>query len=307
MEQLELKIYNPTDDNFLKAIEWNFEELKKELIARSEEYKTIVYTSDEQIKKEAKADRAKLRKLIDAMENERKRIKKQYMEPVTAFEKQVRELTGIVDEAVENIDCQIKAYEENKRAEKLEKVKQIYEETIPREMRDFIPFEVALIDKYLLASTTLKTIKTEMQSLSDKVVSDVEVIKNLPEYSFEALEKYKKTLDLQMAMRTVNDLRDTAERKRMYEEQKKAQQEAYQKRQAEEAEKIANANRGFTPVQQTVHESEQHQAVEMTGPEERVLTLKFKVTARESQFGEVNRILGMLKNACMNFEAIKED
>lgn len=254
---MELKIYNP-QEGALQFIEWNFEDLKAELIERSQEYKTIVYTSDEQIKKEAREDRAKLRKLSDALDNERKRIKKLYMEPVDTFEKQVKELTRIIGEAVDNIDGQIKAYEERQREEKLEKIHEIYDETVPELMRDFVTFDVAMIDKYLLKSTSLKAVREGMKALADRVKSDMEVISNLPDYVFEATEKYKQTLDLQWAMRTVNDLRDAAERKRIFEEQQKAREIAYREQQAREAEALANANRGF--VQADVIQSGKIQA-----------------------------------------------
>ena len=46
---MELKIYNPTMDNALKHIDWNFEELKKEVTEKANVYKSLVYT-DENIK-----------------------------------------------------------------------------------------------------------------------------------------------------------------------------------------------------------------------------------------------------------------
>ena len=308
---MELKIYNPSEDSYLKAIEWNFDELKAELTEKAEEYKTIVYTSDDQIKKEAKADRAKLRKLIDAMETERKRIKNQCMEPVSVFEKQIKELTVIVDAAVKNIDAQVKAYEERRRNEKLEKIREIYAETIPESMRSFVPFEVALMDKYLLSGTSLKAVREGMQVLAERVKSDMETISKLPEYVFEVTERYKMTLDLQMALRVANDLRDAAERKRIFEEQRQRRDLAYRQKQEKEAEALKSGNRGFVPAQpetpaqriamQPVRESEIREE-----PSERVVTLKFKVTARQSQFDEVNRILAELKRSCTKFEIINE-
>lgn len=72
---MELKIYNPQADGFLKAIDWNFEELKEEITKKSSDYLNLVY-SDDQIK-DAKQDRANLRKLVTALEDKRKEIKKE--------------------------------------------------------------------------------------------------------------------------------------------------------------------------------------------------------------------------------------
>ena len=56
----------PTEDGFVqKKIEWNYEELKTEVAAAADEYAVSVYT-DETIK-QAKADRAKLNKFVDAL------------------------------------------------------------------------------------------------------------------------------------------------------------------------------------------------------------------------------------------------
>ena len=102
---MEFKIYNPQEDGFLQKIDWNYEELKSEIQKKANDYMNLVYTAD-QIK-DAKKDRAKLNKFVTALEDKRKGIKKQVMQPYTAFEKQEKELIGIVNQAVANIDTQI--------------------------------------------------------------------------------------------------------------------------------------------------------------------------------------------------------
>ena len=89
---MELEIYNPTKENTVKQIDWNFEELKKEITEKAEMYDSLVYT-DENIK-EAKADRAKLNKFIKVLEDKRKDVKKMMLEPYTQFESQVKELVS---------------------------------------------------------------------------------------------------------------------------------------------------------------------------------------------------------------------
>ena len=51
------------------AIAFNYDELKRELVERTEIYKTLVYT-DDQIK-EARSERASMNKLKDALNAER--------------------------------------------------------------------------------------------------------------------------------------------------------------------------------------------------------------------------------------------
>ena len=115
-------------DNALKHIDWNFEELKKEVTEKANMYKSLVYT-DENIK-EAKADRAALNKFSKALNDGKKDVKKMMLEPYSVFEGQVKELIAIVDEANANIDSQVKAYDQKKREEKLIKVEEIYDRTL---------------------------------------------------------------------------------------------------------------------------------------------------------------------------------
>ena len=152
---MEFKIYNPQEEGFLKEIDWNYEELKTEIQKKANDYMNLVYTAD-QIK-DAKKDRAKLNKFVTALEDKRKEIKKQVMQPYTAFEKQEKELIGIVNQAVANIDTQIKGYEEAVRQEKLEKVKEIYQKTIG-DLDRAVPFEKIYKDSWLNVSTTLKSV-----------------------------------------------------------------------------------------------------------------------------------------------------
>ena len=111
---MELKIVS-LENGYVQKIE-NFEELKNELTERTEKYKNLVYT-DEQISL-AKADRASLRKLVDALDSRRKEYKKHCLKPYEDFEKAVKTLTGIINEPIGLIDKQVKAFESLKKEEK---------------------------------------------------------------------------------------------------------------------------------------------------------------------------------------------
>ena len=112
---MELKIYNPQEDGFLRSIEWNFDELKQELTKKASDYMNLVYSDDQM--KEAKKDRANLRKFVTALEEKRKEIQKQVMIPYEDFKEKEKELVGIINEAINNIDQQVKGYEESLRQE----------------------------------------------------------------------------------------------------------------------------------------------------------------------------------------------
>lgn len=81
-----------------EKIDFNYEELKAELTSKVSFYETLVYT-DDQIK-DAKADKANLNKLKRALNDERIRREKEYMQPFNVFKAQINEIIGIIDKPI---------------------------------------------------------------------------------------------------------------------------------------------------------------------------------------------------------------
>lgn len=229
---MELKILSPQEGGFVKEIRWNNEELKAEIAEKMQEYKSLAFT--EETIKEAKADRAKLNKLRTAFEDERKRIKKLCMIPYDEFEKQVRELISLIDEPIQLIDSQIKEVEQKRRDEKRQKIEELFAGI---GFQTFVVLDKIWDDKWLNASVALGKIEEQMKSRMYQIGNDVLTIRNLPEFSFEAMEVYKKTLDLTMAIQEGNRLSEIQKRKAAYEEeQRRKAAEAQNRTQAIQAE-----------------------------------------------------------------------
>lgn len=290
---MEFKIYNPQEEGFLKEIDWNYKELKTEIQKKANDYMNLVYTAD-QIK-DAKKDRANLRKFVTALENKRKEIKRQVMQPYTSFEEQEKELIGIVDQAIGNIDIQIKGYEEATRQEKLEKIKGIYSKTIG-DLDRTIPFEKIYKDSWLNVSTTLKSITTEIAEIRDKVDSDLKVINaDTSPYVFEMKEEYLKAFDLNAAMMKKQKLEETAKKKAIYEEQLKEEEEQRKQRSQEEAKKVVFAGKSTEkPVK----------AQKPVNTGEKISTITFRCTVKEHNFKEVNARLSLVQKVCEEFKII---
>lgn len=230
---MELKILSPQEGGFVKEIKWNNEELKAEIAGKMEEYKTLVYTED--TIKDAKADRATLNKLVKAIEDERKRIKKICMAPVEQFEAQVKELVSLINEPILLIDKQIKEVEEQKRTQKRSEIETLFESI---GFQRFVTLESIFDDKWLNASVPLTKIEEAMKSTMYRIGNEVVTISRLPEFSFEAMELYKKTLDMNKAIQEGQRLAEIQKRKVAYEEeQKRAAEEAAQKENSTEQSK----------------------------------------------------------------------
>ena len=221
-KEMELKVNTPT---FPEVIEFNFDELKQEITERASAYMNLVYTED-QIQ-DAKKDRAALNKFVKALSDERIKVKKECMKPYEDFEAKIKELDGIVSKAIKNIDDQLKSYEEHEKAEKLEKIKELWESIEhPAEMT----FEHVFEGKFLNKSCPLSTVEQYMKNSVARFNSDIAALQNLPEFSFEAVEVYKQTLDMHKAI---------SEGKRLAEIQKRKEEAERQKAEAREQDAIA--------------------------------------------------------------------
>lgn len=294
---MELEIYNPTKENTVKQIDWNFEELKKEITEKAEMYGSLVYT-DENIK-EAKADRAKLNKFIKVLEDKRKDVKKMMLEPYTQFESQVKELVSIIGEANDNIASQVKAYDQKKREEKREKVKEIYDKAMAVEgaegIAEILTFDRVFKESFLNSSTTFKSIVNEIEDLRDRVRHDLEVINaDTGEYQFEMKQAYLKNLDMTEAISVKQQFEENARKKAEYEAKRKAEMEERKAREEAEAQKVVQAGKQVVVEQQpeeTQQEVEATKTVEATITEERKFTVSFKVHGTQKQLRELKEFL----------------
>lgn len=237
-----------------EVIDFNFEELKEEITNKSALYKNMVYT-DETIK-DAKSDRALLNKFKTALEDKRKEVKKQCLEPYNQFEKQIKELVAIIDEPVKLIGEQITEFEDREKAEKHEQIIELFNKA---GFQSFVTLEQIYDPKWLNKSVSLKSIEEELTNTVYRIGHDVTTINSLKEYSFEALEHYKKTLDLAGAIAEGQRLADIQKRKLEHEAELKAREELAKKQAEERAKAEANLHEEL----EEVAEEEPQQAVEI--------------------------------------------
>jgi hypothetical protein len=221
---MELVIYSPKENEFLKEISFNHESIKKELAVRLEKYNGLIY-SEENIK-EAKADRANLNKFKDAIEGKRKEIKKQCLAPYEKFEAQIKEITAMIDKPILAIDTQVKNFEQIKKDEKLQGIKQFYADKVA-DLATLVPFDKIYNEKWLNATYKEADIQKEITDLLSKVESDLQVITELgTEYEAQIKDVYLKSYDLTQALQEKKRLEDQAAKLAEYEKQQKAKHEA---------------------------------------------------------------------------------
>lgn len=188
---------------------FNYADLKAALQEKMTLYEATIY-SDDQIK-QAKADKASLNRLKKALNDERIKREREYMQPFSTFKSQINEIIEIIDKPVKAIDKQVTEFEDRRKAEKQQQILEFWEKSGAPEWMHTID------TRWLNATASMKSIQAEICENIEKANKDLAVIRALPAYAFEAEEYYKNTQNLAEAVSEAHRLSEMAERKAAHE------------------------------------------------------------------------------------------
>ena len=208
-----------------EKIEFNYEEIIQEMEPKVNE-KAIIYYSDEDIPV-AKKDRAKFNTFKKAINDEKIRMKKEYMKPFEEFEAKVKDINALADKAVIAIDKQIKEYEDNQKREKLDKIKALWTQmAVP----EGLTMEKVYEERMLNTSFSMKKVETCFELAIGKFNRDMATLAALPEFGFEAQQVYISTFDINKALAEGQRMAQIQRHKAEYEAEqarRKAEEEAH--------------------------------------------------------------------------------
>lgn len=203
----------------LQPIKFNFEELKSKLTDSLEKYQGLVVTEDNL--SDSTKTRTELNKLKTSIEDERKRIKKEWNEPYVAFENQIKELVGLVDKPIQCLDTQIKAFEDERKENKRKEIQEFFDDNNTNEL---IKLDMIFDEKWLNKGEKIEKIKETILSTLGRIETSLNVIKTQnTKYTTNMIDMYLKTLDLASALK---------EKERLEELEKNANLERVKKEQA---------------------------------------------------------------------------
>lgn len=221
---MEITIFNPTQAQPLPPVEWNYAEVKQWVEDGLARYKGVVY-DDTQIAL-AKTDRANLNKLAAAIDAKRKEMKALYLQPYTEFEAQAKELTAMVKMQVDEIDAQVKAFENFRKEEKLALIKAEAYAPIIGDLAELIPYERLHNPKWLNVTTSMATIGEEIARICDKIISGLKAIDQLnlaPDVTERVKSVFLKNFELAAAIAEKERIMAERERLERYQAAQQAQ------------------------------------------------------------------------------------
>ena len=275
-----------TDLNSLpKTIDFNFEEMKAEFSKKLVHYNTLVVTEDSI--RDAKADKAALNKLKEAIETRRKEIKKLCLAPYENFEKQCKELVAMIEAPVKSIDGQIAVFDQKLQDEKWKQISEYYNTEV-KELKDLVPLEKIVSSKWKNKGESLESVNNGIGDTLERIRGELETISTLHSpYEQQIKDVYLNDFNLSKAL---------MEQKRLEERQKQIE-EMEAKKAAQQQTVIKSAPQPTAPPV-----VETPAASEPPTHSEPLYSATFKVSGTQTQ---LQALAAFMKKYNINYEVIK--
>lgn len=276
METTEIRMITDLDKAVPQSIDFNFEEVKAWLSENLEVYRNMVVTEDAIAA--AKTDKAKIRKISSAISEQRIAVKKRYLEPYQVFEANMKELSGMCDEASKNIDDQLKKFEEQCKAQKRNDLLAFYQ---TQNAPAWLTFERIENPRWMNVTFSMDEAQKEITEKVNAVNADVESISGFDaEFADEMLLEYRKTMNVSGAIQRGNELR----RMKQERERRRAEQEAAEKARTAEREEAERRRAAEEKAARAEQEARETASSDEPKPEEaQIQVLDFRVYVTQEQ------------------------
>lgn len=226
---MEFEITTNLDTIRNQTITANFDAVAAWLDKELQPYIGLVVTAD--AIPSAKNYRANLRKVKDRIEEYRREAKRAALAPYNAFEEQAKVLTGKIDNAVANIDGQVKAFEQREAEEKIAEVRAVYDADSRAEAKEYRPWETIFNPKWANKGYKIEDAQEEVRAALFYTENDLASIRQMGgENTPYLLGIYKDNHDLNVCIRKSLEISAAKER----EEQRKREEEERKARIASE-------------------------------------------------------------------------
>lgn len=154
---------------------------------------------------------AQIRKRRTELDDQRKKLKAKFEEPVKRFDNRVREIIGIYDVTIRQIDDQVKEVEQLRIIKKRDRIKEIFDSVVPAKIDGWLTLDDVYKKTWENATTSEKTIRDDIETAYSNLSSAYLTIKSLGnEWETDGLEELRRTRDLGKAVAKMEELRKLA-------------------------------------------------------------------------------------------------
>lgn len=228
---VEFRITSDLQEIRKQAITTNYADVKAWVDGVAEQYRSIVVTEDSV--QAAKQDRANLRKLQANIDQVRKECRAAALTVSAETEANCKELVATLETAVQNLDTQAKAFEEQRKEEKKNRLSAYFDQAVC-DMAEWLTFDDCFNPKWLNATYAENTACMDIDAAIDRCRADLNAIRALhSEFETTLLDEYTRTRNISAVlvknetlcrMKAVEEerKRKEAEAAAKYEEQKAA-------------------------------------------------------------------------------------
>lgn len=274
----------------LGILNWNFEELNRQLDVQLEKYKGLTFTDDQM--PEAKKTRAALNKVAKEINDRKIAVKKEFCAPYTEFEEQAKQLIRKINDVSGEIDAQVKDYEEQQRADKRKRIEAWWAEN----GKHTVELEKIWKDSWLNTTCSDEKWKRELEAEKVRISNEIYTLslmadKERPEKLDFLLREYMKTLDVR---RTTDAWEESERAAKQAEIEKERLEQERLRREAEQAEVAAKP----APVEAPEPKAEK-------GPEDYLYSPTFKLI--DLTYSQAMDLTNYMKKNGLRFVSIAKE
>lgn len=292
------------DNQILPIKLTNFEDLKKEIVIKMQEYKEINVTEEKL--KEAKEYRANLNKFEKAIAEQRKNKIKEAEEQLglTQYMNECKQLEQYVKDASIFLDKQIKAFEQKEDDEKLQMITKFFIENVG-DFEGLIDFDKIYNKKWLNKTYKMDDIQAEIRHIFTKTKTDFNVITT--QFTDENIQKQVK----QYYLNKINDASVLTlailEGNKIVENNKKL--EELKQKEAENRQKVTENEKNITTTVQNVPQNENLKQLDFRVfvTQEQMQKLKEFLVTNNIKYGPVPKNNKSKKVLILDYSESKDD
>ena len=250
-----------------------------------------------------KSNCASLRSGKKTIEEERKRIKKEYLKPLDEFEAKVKPITVEIDKAIDMYKSKLDEYEFIRCDTKRKEITEWWNAHRNPMMKP----DISLVwdERYLNKTGIGQTWQEDLQSKIDKIDADLSVIgsmsSNMDQLNFVSA-RYSEHLDLSRAISEWNEHVDALRRTEELRARAEAERQAREKALSERLERDNQKNEEVIEIEENVRHAQQNEP-----QEESNATYWAEFRIYDATLDQMKALTAFIKNNNMHMTILKDE